>query len=193
MVNGYHSEDKLLDELCEGGYDAIVYNPSGFGNQAPGTLVTAATTLINEAESNASSAAGGPYAVADAEQDESYSQLRQMQDPLRQQEAEDWRHHARDDLPGRQRSRQRSEGSILEYALVRARCPFVVITPRDDVIPGPGRPASSPDSSLGSAGYSGPSDQVGDRGRISGFSGAVSYRLAMHAVASMLKPAPRKN
>lgn len=67
--------------------------------------------------------------------------------------------------------KQGGNGRAIEYGLARARCPVVIVSPRDCVAPearGPG--------------------QLG-QGAISGFSGVVSYRLAMAAVASVLSEA----
>lgn len=136
----------MLDKLCEGGYDAVVYNPSGF--QHSGAGVSAVTTPLHPAEGLPSTATD-PDVVVQAEGGEG--------DDTRERFLRDG---------GR---KQGGHGRMVEYGLARARCPVVIVSPRD---------GAAPDAHV-------PAGQLGG-GAISGFSGVVSYRLAMVAVASVL-------
>lgn len=139
------SEDELLDKLCEGGYDAIVYNPSGF--QVSGLPDSGFRDAPPTA--GVSSAAADPDAVVQAEGGEGNgSRQRFLRDGYQKRDG---------------------RGRAIEYGLARAGCPVVFVSPRDGTAPGTRMPAGK----LGG-------------GAISGFSGVVSYRLAMVAVASVL-------
>ncbi|CAM9698516.1 unnamed protein product [Scytosiphon promiscuus] len=184
-------EDKLLDALCEWDYDAVVYNPSGFGNTAQETFTTAATRGGPLEE------AGSPQMLADSERDDTDSRRRLLRGPSCPEEEGRWGDQMRDSAPGQRRKRgdeapRLGNGSILMYGLARARCPVVVVVPGDETTTWRRGPATCPQASSGSDIGSSQSSQLRDRGTISGLSGATSYRLAMDAVASMLDEAPRK-
>ncbi|CAB1112969.1 unnamed protein product [Ectocarpus sp. CCAP 1310/34] len=165
-------EDELLDRLCEGGYDAVVYNPSGFSNQGLRVVVpTAAPThqMMTDA-SPASNSSGNAAHTEPAEDGFPQSQQSRVDDP---------RHKTwHDNVP-----RHSGSGSALEYGLERAGCPVVIISPGRDGNLGANMLQSTsrgPDVDLGCR------SERGAEGIIAGFSGAVSYRLAMAAVSSVL-------
>lgn len=64
--------------------------------------------------------------------------------------------------------KQDGPGRAIEYGLTRARCPVVIVSPRDGM---------TPETRV--------TGQL-RTGAISGFSGVLSYRLAMVAVAGVL-------
>lgn len=146
------SEEELLDKLCEGEYDAIVYNPSGFRFRDAGGFAEVSNTspVLTAIDADA---------LVQAEGDEGALRGRQ---PTRR----DSRQHG---VRGDVFEKHGGSGRLIEYGLAHARCPVVTVSPRDDAAP--------ETRALGQLG----------RGAISGFSGAVSYRLAMMAVASVLK------
>lgn len=158
----------MLDRLCEGGYDAIVYNPSGFGGRGSGIEVTTTTAPVHQVSDHPLTTATGSDVATDAEQDG---------DTLRRQQL------TRDRF-----ERQNSGGCAIEYGLSRARCPVVIIAPGYDDRAGLGihglmrGPGTSMGPSFGGHGQS----RLGEAGTIAGFSGAVSYKLAIMAVASVL-------
>ncbi len=147
MLLWFRSEDELLDQLCEGGYDAIVYNPSGFG-YGRDRIVPASNAVDPVAEYLLASKA----ATSRTEGDELPLELRQQQ---RMQN--EFQQHGD------------SSGSVIEYGIAHAGCPVVILSPR-------------------SKSYGAHPHELGhlNEGTIAGFSGVVSYRLAIMAVASML-------
>lgn len=84
--------------------------------------------------------------------------------------------------------RQNGGGCAIEYGLSRARCPVVIISPGDDCYTGLGMhgPIGRPGTGMGPSFGGHIQGRSGEAGTIAGFSGAVSYRLAMMAVASMV-------
>lgn len=134
MLLIFFSEDELLDQLSERKYDAIVYNPSGFGYGRAGIVPTNPVHPMNEKQLAANTATNL------SERDKTPFELQQG-----------------------------DSGRVIEYGLARASCPVVVISPRWKL-------AGARACELGRSNH----------GTISGFSGVVSYRLAMTAVASML-------
>lgn len=149
------SEDELLDKLCEGGYDAIVYNPSGFRHAGLG--YSTATAPAHPAQALPSTAIGANVVVQPEGGKGALRGRQLMRSDSRH------RHLWRDDF-----QEKSGPGRAIEYGLARARCPVVIVAPRDGTAPETRVPG-----------------QLGT-GVISGFSGVVSYRLAMVAAASVL-------
>lgn len=83
--------------------------------------------------------------------------------------------------------RQDGGGCAIEYGLSRARCPVVIVSPGDDYFAGLGMhgPIGRPGTGLGPSFGGHGQGRSGEAKTIAGFSGAVSYRLAMMAVASV--------
>ena len=141
----HHSEHELLDELCAGDYDAVIYNPAGFSAEFVGS---ASRRYL-----------GSP-------RDPAHSQLDILQPPQ----------------PEPARGQGLDDRSALEYGLIRAGCPVITLAPRDAYL---GRRVSRGFRSI-EDGVSGlPLDHTG--GHIAGFSGSISYRLAIAAVAELLE------
>ncbi|CAM9722272.1 unnamed protein product [Ectocarpus sp. 12 AP-2014] len=165
-------EDELLDRLCEGGYDAVVYNPSGFSNQGLRVVVpTAASTHQKMTDASPASNISGT-AVHTEPADDGFPQPQQSRvDDPRQKTLDN-------NVP-----RHSGGGSALEYGLKRAGCPVVIISPGRDGNLGANM---LPSTSRGPDVDHGCRSERGAEGIIAGFSGAVSYRLAMAAVSSVL-------
>ncbi|CAM9341251.1 unnamed protein product [Ectocarpus sp. 4 AP-2014] len=165
-------EDELLDRLCEGGYDAVVYNPAGFSNQGLRAVVPTAAPIHRTMTDASPASINSGTAVHTEPADDGFPQPQQPR-------VADPRHKTWDDnVP-----RQSGSGSALEYGLERAGCPVVIISPgRDGNLGANMLPPTSrgPDVDLGCR------SERGSEGIIAGFSGAVSYRLAMAAVSSVL-------
>lgn len=168
-------EDELLDRLCEGGYDAVVYNPSGFSDQGSRAVVpTAAPNHRTMTEASRTSNNSGT-AVHTELADDGFPQPQQSRVDYPRQKL--WH----DDVP-----RQSGNGSALEYGLERTGCPVVIISPgRDGNLGANILPPTSRGRDVERV-LHGYRLERGAEGIIAGFSGAVSYRLAMAAVSSVL-------
>ncbi|CAN0174961.1 unnamed protein product [Ectocarpus sp. 6 AP-2014] len=165
-------EDELLDRLCEGGYDAVVYNPSGFSNQGLRAVVPTAAHIHRTTTDASPASNNSGTAVHTEPADDGFPQPQQSRVDNPRQKTWD------DNVP-----RHNGSGSALEYGLERAGCPVVIISPgRDGNLGANMLPSTSrgPDVDLGCR------SERGAEGIIAGFSGAVSYRLAMAAVWSVL-------
>ncbi|CAM9589976.1 unnamed protein product [Ectocarpus fasciculatus] len=160
-------EDELLDRLCEGGYDAVVYNPAGFSNQGLRAVVPTAAPIHRTMTDASAASNNSGTAVHTEPADDGFPQSQESQVDYPRQKMWD------DNVP-----REIGSGSALEYGLERAGCPVVMISPgRDGNL---GKNMLPPNSR-------GPDVERGAEGTIAGFSGAVSYRLAMTAVSSVLE------
>lgn len=136
-----HSAHELLDHLCAGKYDAVIYNPAGFGAE----VVSSDAYCMNPSSSS----------------DPAHSRVDTRQPSLNE--------------PVWGRGRALDGRRALEYGLIRAGCPIVSLSPRDVHLEGVLDGSSSGRPLNQAAGY------------IAGFSGAVSYRLAIAAVADMFE------
>lgn len=150
-------EDKLLDQLCTGEYDAIVYNPAGSRN-----TISAAPPLRGLHNTNK----GGAEAMHDA----TWSQHDDT--PRSPTTGHDQGH----------RVAHERTNSALSYALARTGCPVIEVRPHDALSGTRGVVRSK-----GRATHDGSDSNDQRRGVISGFSGVTSYKLAMAAVASTLE------
>lgn len=161
-----HSETDLLDRICGDDYDAIVYNPAGFGGDSLCSTGTTVASVASAATTGSVGCDGMRMSI-------------QQPFPLH--------HGGRDtDMHGVEGLGVLPRLHAVEYAIARARCPVIRIVPRESY------------SQVGDAarsirggnhhGFVIPESSLqGECGVIAGFSGTVSYTLAMAAVARLLE------